>query len=100
MSRFAWVVAALLLGASCTPQQRDPLEEGARLMAELRDASGGAALDAQAAFHETGTVVVGGQTTTYETWGDLRSLRWSGSHTIGGQTTTSGFDGQAVWRIG
>lgn len=100
MARFAWVVAALLLTAGCAQQQRSPLEEGARLMAELREASGGVAWDVPAAFHETGTVVANGETSTYETWGDLHSLRWSGTHTTGGQTTTSGFDGEAAWRVG
>ncbi|MGH6950090.1 MAG: hypothetical protein ACREH4_04415, partial [Vitreimonas sp.] len=100
MFRLSFLVAAILLSASCAPQQRDPLEEGARLMGELRMASGGAALDAPQGFHETGTVVANGETSTYETWGDFYSLRWSGTRTAGGVTRASGFDGRAAWTAG
>lgn len=69
-------------------------------MAQLRMASGGAAWDAPVGYHETGVVVAGGETSTYETWGDYRSLRWASAHTRSGQTSRSGFDGTAAWSAG
>lgn len=100
MLRLSWLVAVAFLSASCAPQERDPFEEGARLMGELRAASGGGALDAPSGFRETGTVVAGGETSTYETWGDFHSLRWSVTRTSGGATVRSGFDGHSAWRMG
>lgn len=98
--KHAWLVALAVMAAGCTTPSRDPHAEGARLMAELRQASGGAALDRPNGFHETGTVVMGEQSSTYDTWGDLRALRWVGVRTIGGQTFTKGFDGERAWRVG
>jgi hypothetical protein len=69
-------------------------------MAEMKAASGGAALDAPAGFHEIGTVVRDGISGTYETWGDLRVLRSAGSHTLGGSTGSGGFDGRVAWSLG
>jgi hypothetical protein len=94
------MVAAALLSASCATTLPDPVFEGARLMGELRAASGGAAVDAPKGFHETGVVVENGQTSTYETWGDFHELRWSGAHTSGGATRATGFDGHVAWTRG
>ena len=96
MFRFALAAAALLF-TSCATHPPDPAREGARLMGELRAASGGAALDAPNGFHETGVVVANGQSSTYETWGDFHTLRWVGARTIAGVTRWSGFDGHVSW---
>lgn len=69
------------------------------LMEALKSASGGAALDRPDGFHESGTVTRDGRSGVYEYWGDLRNLRSLGSHTIGGQTSVGGFDGQQAWSI-
>ena len=71
----------------------DAEQEGARLMALMKVASGGAALDGPAGFHETGTALRDGMPATYETWGDLRSLKSASKQSIGGMTMSSGFDG-------
>jgi hypothetical protein len=94
-----FLIAAALAAWSCT-NPRDPASEGARLMAQLKAASGGAALDAPAGFHEKGDVVLEGARGTYEVWGDLHALRSVATHTIGGSTSTGGFDGQTAWSVG
>jgi hypothetical protein len=99
MLRLGWVAAAALL-TCCATMPPDAGREGARLMGELRMASGGAAVDVPTGFHETGVVVENGQTSTYETWGDFRALRWTGTHTSGGVTRASGFDGHIGWTKG
>lgn len=71
-----------------------------RLMAQLRKASGGPALDHHDAFHETGTVIRDGHAGTYEMYGDLHSVRTAGVHTIEGVFGAGGFDGEAPWRAG
>jgi hypothetical protein len=93
-------VAAAVIVLSCTKQPPNAIQEGARLMAQLKAASGGAALDAPAGFHETGTFVRDGVSGKYETWGDLRALRSTAVHTIDKSTFTSGFDGQRAWSVG
>lgn len=71
-----------------------------RLMAQLRAASGGTALDRHDAFHETGTVIRDGHAGTYEMYGDMHALRTAGVHTIDGVFGAGGFDGEAAWRAG
>ncbi|HTO77605.1 MAG TPA: hypothetical protein VMQ61_16140 [Thermoanaerobaculia bacterium] len=93
------LIAAAFVASSCTKPQ-DPASEGARLMGQLKAASGGAALDVPAGFHEKGDVVLEGVRGTYEGWGDLHALRSAGTHTLGGRTSTSGFDGQKAWSVG
>lgn len=89
------VIAAAACATAPTAEQ-----EGARLMAQMKAASGGAALDSPSGFHETGTALRDGMPVTYETWGDLRSLRTRSEMTMGGATLTSGFDGKASWSMG
>lgn len=68
-------------------------------MALLKIASGGNALDTPVGFHETGTALRDGMPATYETWGDLRSLKSMSRQTVGGLTMSSGFDGQTAWSV-
>ena len=82
------------------PKPPTPSEQGARLMAQSKAASGGAALDSPAGFHEVGTFVRDGASGTYEVWGDLRALRSTASHTLGRNTFTNGFDGKTSWAVG
>lgn len=69
-------------------------------MAQMKAASGGAALDAPAGFHEAGTFVRDGVAGTYEVWADLHALRSAAAHTIDQKTRKSGFDGQSAWSVG
>lgn len=92
-------VVAVLIVMGCT-KPSSPTEEGTKLIAQLKAASGGAALDAPMGFHETGTFVRDGVSGTYETWGDLHALRSVSSHVIDTKTFTSGFDGQKSWSVG
>jgi hypothetical protein len=71
-----------------------------RILAECQAATGGPALDRPDAFRETGTMTRDGKAGSYETFGDLRSLRSSSSQTFDGKTRRAGFDGQASWRVG
>ena len=71
-----------------------------RIMAECKAATGGPALDRPEAFHETGTITRDGKIGTYETFGDLGSLRSSSSQTFDGKTRRAGFDGRASWQVG
>ena len=98
MIRRMFFAAVLALGACATAPT--PQQEGERLMALLKVASGGAALDAPAGFHEAGIALRDGMPVTYETWGDLHALRTRSEMTIGGTTRTSGFDGKVAWAMG
>jgi len=75
-------------------------EAGARLMAQMKEAMGGAALDAPKGFHETGALGQGDHAATYETWGDLHALRSVSQMNRGGATFTRGFDGKQAWMMG
>lgn len=99
MLRWLVVFAALAFAANGLAAP-DPSAEGARLMAQLKAASGGAALDAPAGFHEIGTGTRDGAAFSYETWGDLRQLKSVSSHTIGGHAAVGGFDGKITWAVG
>lgn len=88
-------VAAAQIGAA---PPSDPT--ALRIMAECKAATGGPALDRPEAFHETGTIIRDGKVGTYETFGDLRSLRSSSSQTFDGKTRRAGFDGQVSWQVG
>jgi hypothetical protein len=95
-------VVATVAWASAATAQGDPSAEGARLMAALREASGGPALaDAPSGFHATGALVPpSGQAYSYEIWGDFRTLRWVQSTTLGGLTALHGYDGRTAWQEG
>ncbi len=81
-----------------SPAQAD--ETGEHLMMQLKQASGGAALDRLSGFHEIGTLGQGDHGVTYETWGDFRHLRSVSTMTQGGQKLTRGYDGRNTWTIG
>jgi len=96
------ILLASLSGVSAYAQtSNDTSDPKARaLMAELRIASGGQALDRHAAFHETGTIVRDGKAGTYEMYADLHALRTAGIHTLEGRVGGGGFDGTTVWHLG
>lgn len=91
------VLTIAVAGAATGAQNSS--DKAANLVRELKEASGGAALDRPDGFHETGTLVRDGRAGVYEYWGDLRTLRSLGSHTIAGQTSIGGFDGQQAWSV-
>jgi hypothetical protein len=98
MVRPALVGLALLL-TGCAPKH-DAADAGLRFMMLMKSASGGNALDGLSGFHETGTVSLGGQTRTYETWGDFHALRTVSTTTRGdGISMTNGFDGTVAWLV-
>ena len=91
------IVAVVSLSACATLPAAE--QEGARLMALMKTASGGAALDTPAGFYEAGTALRDGAPAAYETWGDLRTLKSASRQTFGGATLSSGFDGKTSWSI-
>jgi hypothetical protein len=101
MRRFCLeLLTAAALAASGCAKPQNAGDEAARLMAQLKAASGGAALDVPAGFHEVGSVDLDGVRGSYEVWADLHALRSVVQHTVGGRTRTSGFDGQKAWIVG
>jgi hypothetical protein len=95
----ALLLASVLGGPVCALAPHDsPDAKARRLMAQCRAASGGAALDRHAAFHETGTIVRDGKPGTYEVYADLHALRTSGIHIVDGKVGAGGFDGTTAWR--
>ena len=103
MKRFSVALAALvalacLANAQTAPEASDSV--ALKLMAECKTASGGAALDRPAAFHETGTIVRDGNSGTYEMYADLHGLRTAGIHTIDGKIGGGGYDGTRAWHFG
>jgi hypothetical protein len=79
-------------------QASDPV--ALKLMSECKAASGGAALDAPVAFHETGTILRDGKAGTYEMYADLHALRMAGIHTLDGKIGGGGYDGTSAWHVG
>ena len=103
MKRFSVALAVLvtvacLANAQAAPEASDSV--ALKLMAACKAASGGAALDRPAAFHETGTIVRDGMTGTYEMYADLHALRTAGIHTIEGKIGGGGYDGTRAWHFG
>ena len=88
-------VASAQIGAA---PASDP--KALRIMAACKAATGGPALDRPDAFRETGTMIRDGKAGTYETFGDLGSLRSSSAQTFDGKTRRAGFDGRASWQVG
>lgn len=91
-------VLAIAVAGSASGAKTVP-DKAASLVRELKEASGGAALDRPDGFHESGTLTRDGSAGVYEYWGDLRTLRSLGSHTIAGQTSIGGFDGRQAWSV-
>jgi hypothetical protein len=92
------VAGATIAALACTSATAQP-DKAQRLMRQLKAASGGAALDRPDAFHESGTIVRDGASGVYEYWGDLRTLRSAGNHTLSDATGGGGFDGQVAWSV-
>lgn len=93
----AALVAGLTPSLSPSLARADP--RGEALIAQLKAASGGAALDRVDGFHERGTVVRDGVAGTYEMWADLRGGRTHGTHSLGGRTAGGGYDGKVSWGV-
>ena len=94
-------LASLLEGSVYAQASSDTSDPKARaLMAELRVARGGQALDKHVAFHETGTIIRDGVAGTYEMYADLHALRTAGIHTLDGKVGGGGFDGTTAWHLG
>lgn len=95
----------LTLFAAATAGQAVSAVNGAEakaleLMAACKRATGGSALDKPDAFHEHGVMIRDGQSGSYDTFGDMRSLRSAGSQTFSGKTRWGGFDGESSWHAG
>jgi hypothetical protein len=100
MIKWSSAVAALAMTAACMSAPT-PAEQGARLMAQLREASGGARLDAMSTHYSAGTRQRDGKIDgTYESWGDTRTLAYAIRETFAGVTTHGGYDGKVGWNIG
>jgi hypothetical protein len=91
------LVAAIALSAGSAAAASDPM--ALDVIAAARQATGGAQLDKPQMFHERGVMTRDGKTGTYETYGDLRSLRSRGTQTFDGKTTGGGFDGGVSWHL-
>jgi hypothetical protein len=101
MRKILCVLAVLIGAAPQVGAQTAPIDRIAlKLMAECKAASGGAALDAPVAFHETGTILCDGKSGAYEMYGDLHTLRTAGIHTLDGKIGGGGYDGISAWHVG
>jgi len=94
------VVLATQSAAGSEPRTEASDAVALKLIAQCKAASGGAALDRPAAFHEAGTIVRDGHAGTYEMYADLHALRTAGIHTLDGKVGGGGFDGQSAWHVG
>lgn len=98
-----WLVGLLALGlAGCASEPAlSPAASEAKgrdLLAQMKTAMGGPALDRPAGFHETGiSIREDGAKMTFETWGDLHTLRSASVQTADGHQMRAGFDGEAAW---
>jgi hypothetical protein len=97
----AVVAAAILLPLAASGAPAEGSDPAAlRLMAECKAASGGAALDRPAAFHEQGAFTRDGAKGAYDEYGDLHQLRTTGVHHFADHTESGGFDGKVGWHEG
>jgi hypothetical protein len=101
MIKWSSAVAALAIAAACATAPADPMVHGARLVAQMREASGGAELDALTTYHSSGARVRDGKINgTYDTWGDYRTMAHTIRETFDGVTTMGGYDGKVGWSVG
>lgn len=98
LSRLGAALVILLLAAPAVAQD-DPAARGAALLAEAKAASGGAAWDALAGWHESGVAILGAAQGVYDTWVDLHRMGMANRHALGGSTQAHGFDGATVWSL-
>jgi hypothetical protein len=102
MNNLIGAIAAIAVAALQTDtagSSGSSASKGLSLMAESKDAIGGANLDRCRMFHETGSFVRDGKTVEYETFGDLNALRTAGMQTVNGKTSRAGFDDRESWRV-
>ena len=98
MHRHILALALLIaLGAGPASAASDPM--ALDVIAAAKEATGGPALDKPQMFHERGVMTRDGKAGTYETYGDLTTLRSRGTRSFDGQTVGGGFDGQVAWRL-
>jgi hypothetical protein len=90
------MLGLILAAALATGSDARALE----LMAELKAATGGAALDRPQAFRERGVMVRDGREGTYETFGDLVGMRSTSAQSFGEMSMRGGFDGHSAWHAG
>ena len=67
------------------------------LIAAAKAASGGAAWDRIATWHETGHITAGGLSGTYESWIDFRHPREAATYKLGPTSGAEGYDGHVTW---
>ncbi|HVY89700.1 MAG TPA: hypothetical protein VG942_12575 [Hyphomonadaceae bacterium] len=96
MLRLVSMAIGLLALSGCI-SDLPPDVSGPRIIAELKAASGGAALDQPSGFHETGTLIRDGKPATYETWGDFKTMKTVSTMTVDGHAMTNGYDGNSTW---
>jgi hypothetical protein len=99
-----WIGAAMAMAvmtACATTPDPDPVAQGAKLMSQMKEASGGAKLDEVSTYHSSGTHVRDGRINgVFESWGDYRTMAFTVIETFDGVTTSGGFDGKVGWNIG
>ncbi|HEV7690568.1 MAG TPA: hypothetical protein VGO52_07100 [Hyphomonadaceae bacterium] len=102
MIKWSSAVLALAMAAACaSAPDPDPMKQGARLMAQLKTASGGTKLDGLTTYHYSGTHVRDGKVNvTYDAWGDFRTMANTQRETSEGVTVTGGYDGKVGWSVG
>lgn len=89
-----------LAACASAPNAQQSEAKGRELLAQMKAAMGGAALDVPAGFHETGVSMRDdGLKMTYETWGDMHSMRSASIQTVDGRQTRVGYDGDAGWHM-
>lgn len=87
------LVALAPAAARETPAAPDPRE----LLAQAKEAAGGAAWDDVRAIHTRIEVAAGGLEGTGEVWEDVRSGRYASTFQLGPISGAAGFDGASVW---
>lgn len=102
MMRLSSALAALAMAAACATATRpDPHTEGARLLADMKLAVGGAKLDTLSTYHASGRRVRDGKLAgTFDDWGDMRLGADVTRETFDGVTTRGGYDGKVSWSAG
>jgi len=101
MIRRGLIVLVATMICACATAPPDPMAQGARLMAQFREASGGARLDALTTYHSSGKRVRDGRINgTFDAWGDFRTMANTTVETFDGVTATGGYDGKVAWGLG
>jgi len=86
-----WIAAA----CSASPESD---QKGAEIIAAAKTASGGSAWDTIHVWHETGhTLLPSGETSRYEHWADVPSLKTRNASIQGSSSQYGIFDGETAW---